>query len=135
MTVGILLKCSKTLFCLVGSKTVGAGEFHYALGGISLSGVEIPADGVQVTLSGWTLKVKVSGIRAKILNFAWVFKQLSFPKMKDDGTADAQVDGLSVWLSFDTTRLRDGKVYIPFVIFRQVLIMSFAGTRLGECNY
>ena len=40
-------------------------------------------------------------VRAALKDFSWMYKQKGFPYLRDRGTADAEVEGLSLWLSFD----------------------------------
>lgn len=42
---------------------------------------------------------------ATLKNFTWMYKQKGFPYLRDRGSADADVKGLSLWLSFDVEAL------------------------------
>ena len=79
--------------------------FHYAIGSIVLSSVSIPPEQLVVTVTGKSITVKASQVSATLRDLTWMYKQKSFPYLRDRGSADAQVKGLSLWLSFDVEAL------------------------------
>ena len=81
------------------------GEMHYAIGSIVLSAVHIPPHELLVTTSGRTLTVKASDVSATLKDLTWMYKQKHFPYLRDRGTGDAEVRGLSLWLSLDVEAL------------------------------
>ena len=85
---------------IAGIKQTGAGDFSYALGSIVLSGVVIPPGSVFTTFSGRNVVIKASEISAVLKGFTWIYKQRSVPFLRDNGSADADVKGLSLFLSF-----------------------------------
>lgn len=85
---------------IAGIKQTGAGDFSYALGSIVLSGVVIPPGSVFTTFSGRNVVIKASEISAVLKGFTWIYKQRSMPFLRDNGSADADVKGLSLFLSF-----------------------------------
>ena len=91
-------------------------EMEYSVGGLDLSGFKVKKEGVTVDIATNFEKLSTSnlisfdavGINAKFKNLEWGYNQLSFPFMRGDGFADADVQNASISIAFRLVRIPQG---------------------------
>jgi len=95
---------------IVGSRTAApGGAFTYALGNLRVSSIDVPRHKVVVVCSRQgSITVKATDISAHLKGFTWLYKQKGPPHLKDSGTADATLQGISLWLGMNRDQLNSG---------------------------
>jgi len=74
-----------------------------------VSSIDVPRHKVIVVCDkDDRVTVKVTDISASLNGFTWLYKQKGPPHLKDSGTADATVRGLSLWLGLSRSQLTEG---------------------------
>jgi len=84
---------------ITGVKDTKLGKVDYTLSDVVFSGLTIPPSGVSVEFQEQII-VQVANISAELRQIKWKFRQQPFPHIKDDGLADAKVEGAKGIISF-----------------------------------
>ena len=95
---------------IVGSRAgATGGTFTYALGHLRVSSIDVPRHKVLVVCGrDGSITVKATDISAHLQGFSWLYKQKGPPHLKDSGTADASMQGISLWLGINREQLNMG---------------------------
>eukprot|EP01050_Picozoa_sp_SAG11_P017036 SAG11_NODE_2401_length_3402_cov_17.587648_1_plen_130_part_00 len=93
---------------IAGSKDWG----DFEITGVNVRELTIQPENIIVEI-GETIMLKLENIGSVFDSFAWRFNKHTFPKMKDDGNASAQMKDLAAQVSFALGALRPGLMYHP----------------------
>jgi len=76
------------------------GEVALTITNISMSEVEVAADGISMFFEKGVVQLVVKNVRAKLDEFGWSYeKKTGFPKLKDSGKGNAAVSGVTLKVS------------------------------------
>jgi hypothetical protein len=77
------------------------GEVNFGLGMIQLQSVDIPLEAVAISFDANAFTIVWTNITASVTKFSWHYKKETFPKLKDNGFAEASVSDTIVSVTFE----------------------------------
>lgn len=96
------------------------GEVNFGLGVIQLQNVQIPFENVAISFDASAFTIIWTNITASVEKFSWHYKKESFPKLKDNGFADASVSDTIISVTFELDKSDKQPVFKVFLVFNGI---------------
>eukprot|EP01105_Mastigella_eilhardi_P015853 TRINITY_DN3629_c0_g1_i5.p1 TRINITY_DN3629_c0_g1~~TRINITY_DN3629_c0_g1_i5.p1 ORF type:complete len:824 (-),score=286.53 TRINITY_DN3629_c0_g1_i5:53-2473(-) len=117
-----------------GTKSSSLGEVHYELRDIVFAGIELQPENADIAFdtASKTVALSVKQLCAHIKSFTWSYSKNSFPRLKDNGTASANVTNATCNVSFSFDFDEKGKPSVNVTNF--LFTIGTLTVKTGDCR-